>query len=327
MTRSVTAEHALVGRPFGYEDEVDAAIFLLRAFLRRALGGASGDTRSVDALFLDELLGEFGARGGELVRLGLLGVGITDDDELGAGVVFEAQGHVVADALASIVKAGSGGLGVAAIADLGGLRRRRRLLHVDAGGGIRFVAASVDDGAVDLVAARRNARGIELHLGAAAGHLPAGCRITVGQIQAVRTVGRRGDGRALARHDRAAVRGTGDRRRMMRLFFDFNVGRAGSGAAPPVVYFGGHGVGAGGGARGTPARVGAGALHGAARGGVGVGQRIAVRITGVHMDGDAVARFHKDGSRIRGTGRHRRAVHRRGGPRGAGGADKGAGGG
>src|SRR5277367_6621336 len=303
------AESALVGGAFGDKDEVHAAVVFLRA--RGGFTGASGNTRGVNALFAEILLGEFGAFGGELGVLGFLWIRKAHDYDLGIGIVLEAQGHVVADALAEVIEARRAGLGVTAIADLGGLWRRRRLLHVHVGRSIGVATPAIADRALHGVASWLQTGGIKLHMRSAADDLATGGGVAVAQRIAIGIAGRGGNGGALARHNRAAVGGAGNRGRLIGLGLDGDVRGAGGRAAFAVVDFGIDGVGADAHARRGPARVGAGAVDGAARGGVGIGKRIVIRIAGVHVDLHAGARAGKDRGGVRRAGRDRRMVRRR----------------
>src|SRR5271163_4690099 len=286
------AESALVGGAFGDKDEVHAAVVFLRA--RGGFTGASGNTRGVDALFAEILLGEFGAFGGELGVLGFLGIRKAHDYDLGIGIVLEAQGHVVADALAEVIEARRAGLGVTAIADLGGLWRRRRLLHVYVGGSIGVSAPAIADRALDGVASGLQAGRIKFNLRSAANDLATGGRVAIGERIAVRIAGDRGDTGALARHNRTAVRGARDRGRTVRRRLHGDVHGAGGGAAPAVIHLGVHGVGTDGQAGRRPACVRTSAIYGAARSGIGIGELIVVRIAGIHVNLHASARAGED---------------------------------
>src|SRR5271154_1469004 len=148
----------LVRRTFRNEDELDAAVFLLRALLRGGLARARRAARRVDALLTQVGLGQVRAALRQLRGLRLLRIGVANDDHFGGGVVLQAQGHVVSDALAEVVEARNARLGVAALADLGSLRRRWRLLYVNVPLCIGLITAGVGFRAIYLVAARLQTR-------------------------------------------------------------------------------------------------------------------------------------------------------------------------
>ena len=72
--------------------------------------------------------------------------------------------------------------------------------------------------------------------------------------------------------------------RRVRPLGNRNIGGASSGAAAAIVDLGIDGVRAHRQARGVPARIGAGAVYRAAGRRVAVGERVIIRIAGVHMD-------------------------------------------
>src|SRR5258706_136650 len=116
----------------GYDDEVDAAVGLFLAFFPGGFAGTSGDARCIDALFDNVFLGEVGASLRKLGSLGFFGVRKADDDQLRGWIVLQTESDVVTHTLAGVVEARSAFLVVTAIAGLGGLWRRWRLLHVHA---------------------------------------------------------------------------------------------------------------------------------------------------------------------------------------------------
>src|SRR4029077_3944147 len=109
---------------------------------------AGGNTRFVYALLDNVLLGQIGAGLRQLRGLGFLGIRVADDYQLGRGIVLQTQSDVIAHALAGIVKPRCASLVVAAIAGLGCLWWRWRLLHVNRGIRIRGSTLAVADRAL-----------------------------------------------------------------------------------------------------------------------------------------------------------------------------------
>ena len=138
--------------------------------------------RGVDALLAQVRFGQIRALLCELASLGFLGIGVADDDDLRVRFVLQSQRYVVTHALAEIVEPCHARLGVTAFTDLGGLRRRRRLLHVDISRGISLVAARVGHCAINLITAGLQAGGVKGCRRAGSAYLPAGRAIAVGQI-------------------------------------------------------------------------------------------------------------------------------------------------
>ena len=238
-------------------------------------------------------------------------IGKADDHELGIGIVLQAQRHVVTDALAQVVKARNSGFHVAAIADLGGLRRWRGLLNVDSGRSVRGASTAVADGALHGVIAGLRAGGVKLYLCAAAGDLATAGGVAVSQRIVVGITGRRGDGGTLSRKNRAAFRGARDGGILVRLGFDLDICRASGGSALAVIHLYVDGITSGANASGTPAHFRSGAFDGAAGGGIGVGQGIVIGIARGHVHGNWIAR---SGINRHGAGRaggHGNAVWRR----------------
>src|SRR6266567_4590473 len=124
---------ALVGGAFRHDNEVDATVGFFLALFLRSFASTRGDARGVHTLLDDVLLGEIGASLRKLRGLRFLAVREANDNELGIGIVFQAQSNVIAHALASIVKAGCASFVITAVAGLCRLRRWRWLLHVDVG--------------------------------------------------------------------------------------------------------------------------------------------------------------------------------------------------
>src|SRR5580765_1974249 len=133
----------LVGCALRHDDEVNATVCSGLVLLLRRFASACGDAGFVYALLDNVLLSEIGAGLSELGRLRFLTVGVAHDNQLSVRIVLQAESHVVADALASIVKARCTDFVVAAIAGLGCLRRRRRLLDVNGGRTVGGAALAV----------------------------------------------------------------------------------------------------------------------------------------------------------------------------------------
>src|SRR5260221_8298781 len=205
-------ECGLVGCAFRHEDEVNAAVGLLRAFFGGSGPDACGDAGKIDLLLGEILLCAIGAGLGQFLGVGFLGIGVADDHQLGVGFALQAQGNVVANALASVVEAASTELGVTAVADLGSLRRRSRLLNVNRRGRTGTATAAVVGRACDRIISSRETRGIKLRGRAIPGNLAACGGVTVRQWIAVRTAGRRNKFYALAGDERGAFRRAGDDR-------------------------------------------------------------------------------------------------------------------
>src|SRR4029077_16928149 len=137
------------------------------------------------ALLDDVLLGEMGASLRQLGGLRFLGIRKANDHQFGVGIILQTQSDVIANSFAGIVKARRACLVVSAIACFGGLRRRRRLLHIDIGRSIVGAAATVAHRALHGVAASSEARGIKLRLRTVASHLPGGGGVAVSQRIAI----------------------------------------------------------------------------------------------------------------------------------------------
>src|SRR6266576_1308303 len=178
----------------------------------------------------------------------------------------------------------------------------RGLLHFHVAGSIGGAAAAVVHRALHGVAPGLKAGGIKLHIRAAPHDLSARCRVAIGQRIVVRVAAVASDAGALARQNRAALDGERRGRRMIGLFFDLDVRRAGGRPALAVIHFYGDSVGTNANARRIPARFRARTIYCAARRRVAVGQWIVIRVAGVHVHGRAVAR----------AGVHRRRAHRAG---------------
>ena len=168
--RNFSGRRALVGRALGHPDDVDSTV-VLGAGLSGA--GASGDPRSVDALFAEIFHGVGGAIARDLIGfLRLLGIGITDDDGCGARLILQPQGHVIEDAIQTLsMRALSGRPNAQSLILLacGGVARP----YLDHRRAIRGAASAVVDAHRHRVIARREARRVEVHCRAAADD-PAG---------------------------------------------------------------------------------------------------------------------------------------------------------
>src|ERR1700674_3126581 len=123
-----TPKCALVGRPFGHPDDVNAAV-IGSASLPSA--GSGGDSRCVNALFAEIFHTVGGAVAGDFLGLALLGVGEADDDGAAPRFILQAERNVIEDAFADVVDARAERFAERAIADLFSLRRHRDGLHLD----------------------------------------------------------------------------------------------------------------------------------------------------------------------------------------------------
>src|SRR5258706_105180 len=283
-----SSRSGLVGCALRHDDKVDATVSLFLSLFRRSFTGASGNSRSIHALLDDVLLGEIGASLRQLGGLGFLLVRETYDDQLGVGIILQTQSDVVTHALAGIVKARRACLVVSAIACFGGLRRRRRLLHINAGRSIGSAAAAVAHRALHGIAAGSKSGRVKLPLWTIAGHLAASRGIAVSQRIAVRIAGHRSDTSALFRHNRAAVGRARNGWGLIRFLGDRDVSRASCSATPAVVHFRGDGIAAFGKTGGVEARIRAGAFYGPARRSIAISQRVIVRIAGGYVDRDRI---------------------------------------
>src|SRR5260221_172053 len=205
----------LVSCAFWHHHKVDATVGLFLILFLRGLAGPGGNARSIDALLDNVFLGQIGSGLRQLGGLWLLAIGVTDDYQFGAGIVLQTQRHVIANALAGIVESRRASFVVAAIAGLGRLWWRRRLLHIYAGGRIGSTAAAVADRAFYRVATRSQSGRVKLRLRTIAGHLAPSRRVTVGQRIAIGIARGCDDSGALTRHNRAAFGSTRDRRRLI----------------------------------------------------------------------------------------------------------------
>src|SRR5438445_13001126 len=86
--RLVGGEMALVGGTLRHEDRLNAAVLLSRSFLAR-FSDPCGNPGGVYAFFTEELLYQFGAFRGQSGCSRFLGIGITDNHDLGGGFVLQ----------------------------------------------------------------------------------------------------------------------------------------------------------------------------------------------------------------------------------------------
>src|SRR5208282_2969207 len=184
----------------------------------------------------------------------------------------------------------------------------RRFLHVHGRLGVGAAATSIVRGAGDGVAARGQAGGIKLRGGGVAGNLAPRCRVAVGYRVAIRIRGAGIDGHAFAGDDRVAFGRAGDCRRTIRARGNRDISGATCRAAASVVHLDVDGVGAQGQAGGIPTHIGAGAVDRTAGRGVAVGERVIIRVAGVHVNRHGIRGTLINGRDCRRAGRHRRMI-------------------
>src|SRR5579871_6579950 len=197
----------LVRRAFRHNHKVHAPVRLFLSLFLGRFANSRRYARRVNALFAEVLLRTISAGLRQLGRLWFLGICVSNDHELRRRIVLQTQRNVIANALAGIVKPRRAYRVVAAIAGLGRLRRRRRLLHVHVCGRFRRAATAVAHRALHGVASRLQSGRIKRRLCAVAAHLTCARAVRVSQRIAIGIARRRSNSGPLTRHNRAAIGG------------------------------------------------------------------------------------------------------------------------